>query len=381
MTTIYLVRHGEAEGNLYRRMHGQHNGALTALGERQAKALVPRFRDIHLDAVYASDLCRTIGTAAPLCLSKGLPLYTDRRLREVDVGIWEDKSFGAVKWENPEEYRTFTTTPHLWCVDGSENYETLTDRTLAALEDITARHPDGTVAVFAHGFLIRMLLCRLFFGPVNAKEVGISGNTGVTLLTKDQTGYHLHYKFDVSHLEEAKLQSRGPVPIELRFQPMGREIDQYIKYRKDAWEVVYGSLEGFDGSGFWMDAQNTMGPDPEAMVVAYDGVTPAGMLQLSPDRDAKKGVGYIPFIYLREEYRSKGLGIQLIGQAISFYQRLGRTKLQLSVAPTNTHAIAFYQKYGFTQVGKTRGRFGKLLLMEKNIALPQLPKQLEVIKL
>lgn len=380
MTTIYLIRHGEAEGNLYRRMHGQHNGNLTEKGEKQALAVAERFRDIHLDAAYSSDLIRTTMTAAPMCIMKNLPLHLDARLREVDVGIWEDKSFGTVKWENPAEYDTFRTEPHLWTIQGADTYETLTGRTMAALEDIVKNHEGQSVAVFAHGFLIRMLLCHLFYGPVNSKEVGISGNTGVTLITHDEEGYHLHYKFDVSHLSQ-ELVSKGPVPIELRYAPMGREIEQYIKYRKDAWELIYGNLEGFDGHGFWMDAQNTMGSDENAMVVAWDGRTPAGMLQMSPYRDDHKGVGYIPFIYLKEEYRNQGLGIQLIGQAISFYRKLGRTKLQLSVAPTNAHGLAFYYKYGFKQVGKTRGRFGKLLLLEKDISVAKPPKELKIIKL
>ena len=39
MTTIYLIRHGQAEGNLYRRCHSWHNGLLTQKGREQAKAL------------------------------------------------------------------------------------------------------------------------------------------------------------------------------------------------------------------------------------------------------------------------------------------------------------------------------------------------------
>jgi probable phosphoglycerate mutase len=160
---------------------------------------------------------------------------------------------------------------------------------------------------------------------------------------------------------------------------MGQEIQQYIDYRKDAWQVVYGNLKGFDGAGFWMDAQRTMGRDPEAMVVGYLDRTPVGMIQLSPDRDAYKKVGYIPFLYLREPFRHKGLGIQLIGHSISFYRKLGREKLQLSVAPTNEKALGFYDKFGFHAVGKNRGRFGKLILMEKDISAPKLPKKLKVI--
>jgi len=60
MTTIYLIRHAEAEGNLYRIAHGHEEGLITDYrGPRQIRALARRFRDIPVDAVYASDLIRT----------------------------------------------------------------------------------------------------------------------------------------------------------------------------------------------------------------------------------------------------------------------------------------------------------------------------------
>ena len=56
MTTIYLVRHAEAEGNLYRIAHGHYNSCITDdRGCRQIRALAERFRDVPVDAVYASD--------------------------------------------------------------------------------------------------------------------------------------------------------------------------------------------------------------------------------------------------------------------------------------------------------------------------------------
>ena len=38
MTTIYLIRHAEAEGNLYRIAQGQHDSNLTDRGWRQVEA-------------------------------------------------------------------------------------------------------------------------------------------------------------------------------------------------------------------------------------------------------------------------------------------------------------------------------------------------------
>ena len=90
ITKIYLVRHAEAEGNLYRRIHGQYNSLITDNGYRQIAALAHRFSTIQVDAVYSSDLFRTCTTAKAVYGPKGLPLNTRPTLREVDMGEWED---------------------------------------------------------------------------------------------------------------------------------------------------------------------------------------------------------------------------------------------------------------------------------------------------
>ena len=43
MTTVYLIRHAEAEGNLYRIAHGQYNGLITDRGYEQLRVLKKRF--------------------------------------------------------------------------------------------------------------------------------------------------------------------------------------------------------------------------------------------------------------------------------------------------------------------------------------------------
>ncbi|MEG1430263.1 MAG: histidine phosphatase family protein, partial [Oscillospiraceae bacterium] len=51
MTQIYLIRHAEAEGNLYRRIHGWYNSLITENGYKQLDALEDRFRNVNIDAV------------------------------------------------------------------------------------------------------------------------------------------------------------------------------------------------------------------------------------------------------------------------------------------------------------------------------------------
>ena len=85
MTKIYLIRHAEAEGNLYRMAHGHYNGMITNYrGYQQIDALRQRFQDVDIDAVYASDLYRTQITSRAIWLPKALPLHLEPAFREID---------------------------------------------------------------------------------------------------------------------------------------------------------------------------------------------------------------------------------------------------------------------------------------------------------
>ena len=75
MTKLYLIRHAEAEGNLYRIAQGQYNSIITDRGWRQIRALERRFAEIPVDAVYSSDLYRTCATASAIYRPKGLELH------------------------------------------------------------------------------------------------------------------------------------------------------------------------------------------------------------------------------------------------------------------------------------------------------------------
>ena len=121
MTTIYLIRHAEAEGNVFRRIHGQYDSCVTPNGRRQIAALAQRFAGIPVDAVYASDLKRTCLTATAIYRQKGLPLHRDARFREVGLGPWEDTPFGELERRYPAQLHAFSHDSYHWYVEGAES--------------------------------------------------------------------------------------------------------------------------------------------------------------------------------------------------------------------------------------------------------------------
>ena len=108
MTEIYLIRHTQAEGNVYHAMQGHWDGDVTALGLRQIDALAERFRGVKLDALYSSDLRRAMLTADALRRFRPMELHTRFDLREINVGPWEARFFADIQHEQPR--RSFSST-------------------------------------------------------------------------------------------------------------------------------------------------------------------------------------------------------------------------------------------------------------------------------
>ena len=383
MTRIYLIRHAEAEGNLYRRVHGWYNSLITDNGYRQIAALKGRFDNIPVDAVYSSDLFRTMTTARAIYLSHGLELHTRPDLREIGVGEWEDTPWGELAHRDGQRLYEFNhSSPHFQ-VEGGETYAQVQARMLAAMRDIAKNHPDQTVAAFSHGTAIRCLQAAVRgLKPGEMDGLGHSDNTGVTCLTVDETGNcRLIFENDNSHLPEEistlarqkwwKSQESSLADANLWFRPldMEGEGDLYRAARSDAWRDIHGPDLPCDSEAFQQDALRCWRQNPQkAVMAAMQGEEYAGVLQLDLERWAEEGIGYIPFVYMTPDYRKKGLGVQLIGQAVSTYRPLGRTKLRLRCAPENGVAQRFYKKYGFVKVGEVQGGGGVPLdLLEKEI--------------
>ena len=383
MTRIYLIRHAEAEGNLYRRVQGQYDANITGRGRLQVEALARRFQDVPIDAVWSSDLNRAKATARAIYVPKDLPLRTDPGLREVNVGVWEDLPWGLVGQEWREQLHFFDTSSPNWHVEGSETFQLLRERLRSALTRIAAAHDGQTVAVFSHGMAIRNALAILQgLSVAQGREVPHCDNTGVSLLEYDEGGWRVVYMNDNSHLPEELSTFAGQkwwqdeeagaladANLWYRHLDMDREWGFYYQCRKDAWITIHGSLDKFDGAAFTADAaaQARVSPDAVWQVMLLD--KPVGLVQLDIPTAQAQDYGPVPFLYLLPDYRGMGLGVQLIGQAVSVFRRMGCDRLRLRCAPDNAVAQKFYAKYGFYKIGEAAGSRVPLDLLEKRIGL------------
>jgi broad specificity phosphatase PhoE len=134
---------------------------LTAEGEAQSRALARALTEDRygpVTAVVTSTMRRARQTAEPLVADLGIEPEEDARLVEFDHG-WPHYGMGleayptrAAAWQDLNAGR--------W---GQQRFDptAFAARVVAAIEDVVARHADGTVAVVCHGGVISAYLAHV----------------------------------------------------------------------------------------------------------------------------------------------------------------------------------------------------------------------------
>lgn len=329
MTTVYLVRHAEAEGNLYRIAQGQDNSNLTDRGWRQVKALERRFADVQIDAVYSSDLYRTCATASAVFLPKGLPLHKEKALREIHVGVWERRTWGDLERQWPQQLEDFREHLDRWHVEGAETGDQVLERMLQAVQTLAARHDGQTIALFSHGYAIRLLLSHLQgYTVAEMGKLPTGDNTAVSCLTWEEGRLRVVFQNDNSHLMTPeylageKVKKRAfAVEAGLRYEPL----------RLPEQAELFPELTG----GMVADTGDTL--------VAYRNEEPVGVLQMGTEH------GCITALCVREDLRRRGYGVQLLGQAVYYWRPRGCNTLRIVLPEGNPHQV-FFADYGFVSV-------------------------------
>ncbi len=343
MTMIYLIRHAEAEGNLYRIAQGQHESNLTGRGRRQVKALERRFAGIPIDAVYASDLYRTRATAAAIYKPKNLPLHRCPGLREICVGDWEGRTWGDIARSTPEAMADFGSRMDRWSIPGAETPAEVLARVRAAVEEIARKNPGKTLALFSHGYAIRLLLANL--QGISLRDTGekspTGDNTAVSLLEWDGERLRAVFTNDNSHLKTPEYLAGEKSPRAKRSYAL----------EPGLW---FRPLEGPDAaerlSAAWA-AAGEAGPVPAAPLTleGFLGEEPAGLLHMDPE------AGQIFLAYIRPDCRRRGLGIQLLGQAVQHTRSQGGEALAAAAAP-GSPGESYLRDCGFVPQGEAAGR-------------------------
>lgn len=149
MTELVLVRHGETDWNLARRIQGRTDISMNDTGRAQAAAAAERLSAEEWHAIVTSPLDRALETARIIAerLGLGEPRIDDRLV---------ERAYGEA--EGMDAATLATRFPSMAGVQGIERRSDVTRRVLPALESIALEHPGQRVLVVTHGGVIGSLV-------------------------------------------------------------------------------------------------------------------------------------------------------------------------------------------------------------------------------
>lgn len=169
--TLIAIRHAPTaapDGQIA----GHHDVPLSDDGQRAAEAFARSFAaswdGSPVERIVASDLSRAQHTAQPLADALGLAVASDARLREVDFGAWEGRTWEAVEASDPDAMSDWMTDWVETPPPGGESFRDLSERVANWLAETPLGEQDdeSTTVVVAHAGSIRALLCHTLDLPL-----------------------------------------------------------------------------------------------------------------------------------------------------------------------------------------------------------------------
>ncbi len=190
---VYMVRHGESEGNAYRIHSGWSSVELTDKGKEQARASGRLLEDIDFDAVYVSDLVRTQQTAALLLPRLRNRFVLTEEMREYNNGPnVVCKPFSQMEEEYGEKYLQWRRELD-YSEIGGETPEHFFARVSSFMRRLEADAAEGkrNVAVVTHAGTLRNVLQYVTGLPYKQGALMGTSNCSVNVLEYKDGGWRI----------------------------------------------------------------------------------------------------------------------------------------------------------------------------------------------
>jgi probable phosphoglycerate mutase len=189
---LLVLRHGRTSWNATGRIQGQLDPPLDELGRAQAALAARTVAAFGPVAILSSDLRRTLEGARLLGAAASLPVATDPRLREINVGTWQGLTGVEAQSQFPDEYAAWRVGSDVRR-GGGETYEEVGERAGAAALEFASELPeDGLGVLVTHGGTARSLIGKVLKLPVDSWwRLSALGNCCWAMLRESERGWRL----------------------------------------------------------------------------------------------------------------------------------------------------------------------------------------------
>ncbi len=148
---FYLVRHGQTDWNILKKIQGTEDIPLNDMGRIQAASCAQALSTIPFEAIYTSPLSRAKETAQIISsYHNHIPVFVEPGLTESDYGQGSGLTY-------KEFHSSYPEYPQILPKDMEES-DKLRSRICLAIRSCAEKHLDATILLISHGASINAFL-------------------------------------------------------------------------------------------------------------------------------------------------------------------------------------------------------------------------------
>lgn len=184
---VIFLRHGRTEWNLQQRFQGQTDISLDEVGVAQAERAAAMLVALAPDRIISSDLVRARATAEPVARLVGVPVESDRNLRETFAGTWEGLTRAELLARYGDAVAAWGASSDQRPGEHGETRIEVAARVVQAVErGLAGLDAGATLLVVTHGGAARAGIGHLLgLPPEHWAMLGVMSNCSWSILVED----------------------------------------------------------------------------------------------------------------------------------------------------------------------------------------------------
>ena len=206
-TRFCLVRHGETDWNVERRLQGHTDIDLNVRGFAQAEQMARALQKMNLqfDVLYTSDLQRAAKTAKEIERLFNASALVSPALRERHLGALQGLTTDEAPMREPELWKSHLSRNIEENLRDGESIQQFADRIKTALDQIRTKHLGKTILLVSHGGALDMMYRVASKQALDAEKAVAVPNASLNWISHDGASWKVDSWADTSHLADMAL--------------------------------------------------------------------------------------------------------------------------------------------------------------------------------
>ena len=202
-TRICLIRHGETDWNVEKRIQGHIDIPLNETGRAQALAMAFNAAHQRFHAIYSSDLLRAVETAKVLAQREDQAVKPLPQLRERHYGVFQGITAAEGAGLYPQAYAHYVARDLEYDFESGESLRGFADRVTDGIDWLLRHHSGQTIAAVSHSGVLDVVYRRATGRQLHTPRDFVIPNCALNWFHFDGRGWHLeswadrHYLHDV----------------------------------------------------------------------------------------------------------------------------------------------------------------------------------------